>query len=276
MPLVSSSKTLIALAHRVIRFKARTTKLQEEINGEEVKTDDVTSPPTTFFKFRQLPVEVRRAIWEVSLPAPRVFEPEGYNDDDELLDYEEGKPTRFIREWAPPRMRGACREAYAVCMSAGRFTFGWFRNSSIRGLWFNDKHDAVYFSHYRQWDRAQVRGVQTICVSTEIALTDLAYKGFEHANLAACRRLIVALHPKMLYPIEEVTLEDLPGTKPVFRAMKDDDIIGPHKLEVARFPELAGKPFLTWGELRSVLQNARHKTVVTNAEKPGFYKGPSR
>ncbi|GKT48099.1 uncharacterized protein ColSpa_08280 [Colletotrichum spaethianum] len=266
------SQSLVSLAGKIARIKARVKKLEDEISAEKPKSEDGASATKTFPKFRQLPVEIRRAIWEASLPASRVFEPTG--DDEELFSYKEGKPTRFIREWAPPRMRGACREAYAVCMSVGRFTFGCFKNSRIRGLWFNDKHDAVYFSHYWQWDYTRVCGVQTIYLSPKIALTELVHKNCWDANLAACRRLVVALHPGMLSPAAEVTPEDLPGTKPVFRAMTDDDIIGPHQLKAASFPEFADKEFITWGELRLVLQNLRQKMITANAEKPDFYKGP--
>ncbi|KAK2019873.1 hypothetical protein LZ32DRAFT_652468 [Colletotrichum eremochloae] len=175
----------MSLAEKISRFLKAHIKVPEEVYK-------IISQPKTFTKFRQLPDEIRRAIWKASLPAPRVFEPKVY--DNELDNYEEGKPTRFIREWkTPPRMKGACRETYAVCMSLGRFTFGRFKNSSIRGFWFNDEHDAVYFSRYGQWDGNRVRGIQTVYVSTDIALTELIGKGFENDNLTACRHLIVTL-----------------------------------------------------------------------------------
>ncbi|KAK2038360.1 hypothetical protein LZ31DRAFT_635449 [Colletotrichum somersetense] len=172
-------------------------------------------------------------------------------------------------------MRGACREAYAVCMSLGRFTFGWFKNSSIRSLWFNDKYDAVYFPHYRQWDCTRVRGVQTVYVGIDIALTELTREGFKHHNLSACRRLVVALDPEMLALNEYITQDVLPGTKPGFRAMKDHDLIGPHRL-ATDFPEVASKEFIIWGDLRSVLETTRKRVIDANTKNLVLYKGPIR
>ncbi|KAK2025718.1 hypothetical protein LX32DRAFT_702895 [Colletotrichum zoysiae] len=263
------NKTLVEI---ISRLEAK-IKVLEEANDENPNSDNQNSPKT-FPQFRQFPIEIRRAVWEASLPTPRVFEPKVYDGDntEEPKSYNLGKPTRFYREWAPPKMRGACREAYAVCMSLGRFTFGWFKNSSIRSLWFNDKYDAVYFSHYRQWDCTRVRGVQTVYVGIDIALTELTREGFKHDNLSACRRLVVALDPEMLALNEYIPLDGPPGTKPVFRAMKDHDLIGPHQL-ATDFPEVAGKEFLTWGDLRSILEKTRTRVMDANTENRVLYKG---
>ncbi|KAF5516457.1 hypothetical protein CGCS363_v000432 [Colletotrichum siamense] len=60
---------------------------------------------TTLHRFRELPPEIRRGIWDLALPPPRVYEPEASSTD--VM-----KPVKFLTEFPPPAMREACREAY--------------------------------------------------------------------------------------------------------------------------------------------------------------------
>ncbi|KAK1691000.1 hypothetical protein BDP55DRAFT_627677 [Colletotrichum godetiae] len=79
-------------------------------------------------------------------------------------------------------------------------------------------------------------------------------------------------------PIASVNMDELPRKLPVFRTVRDDDVIaqtlGVEGVLAARFPELDGRNHLTWAELRDMLLKTREGKILANADKPGIYKGP--
>lgn len=174
----------------------------------------------SFPRFKKLPPEIRRKIWVEALPAPRIYEPDN-NDEYWSLD----KGTRFFHEYYPPRVRQTCKEAYEACMSVGRFTFGCFGNSNIRGLWYNDTRDAIYYATLGQWYGTNLKAPQKMIISVEIALDEFLKTAFEDEKFAACRHLVVALFIDRYLPIGSIMTDDLARLDPLLRFMKDDDNI---------------------------------------------------
>ncbi|KAK1636437.1 hypothetical protein BDP81DRAFT_394132 [Colletotrichum phormii] len=200
-------------------------------------------------QFKKFPAEIRRKIWLSALPSPRIYEP------DNMAEYWSfDKPTRFLHEYSPPRVREACKEAYEACMSVGHFTFGCFRNTNIRGLWFNDTQDAIYYATLEQWYQTELKASEKTIISIEVALDVFLETGFENESFAACRHLVVALYIDSRCPIASVHMDELPRKLSVFRA-------------------LDGRNYLTWAELRDMLLKTREGKILANAGKPGIYKG---
>ncbi|KAL0938688.1 uncharacterized protein CTRU02_205298 [Colletotrichum truncatum] len=211
--------------------------------------EDLEVPATSLSRFGKLPAEIRCAIWRASLPPPRVYEPHLRGIDADL------KPTKFFEEWAPPEMRESCREAYNICMSAGKFRFGYFENSHVRGLWYNNDVDAIYYSCQDQLGSNCLDGIKNIYTSMDMALSGdcVDVLIYDH-GLHLCQRLVVAMWPK--YPMRpEILSRILEMTKPTFRRIRDQDIVGINEYDNQDYPEGAEGAPITWGEVKQVLQN---------------------
>jgi hypothetical protein len=89
----------------------------------------------SFPKFQELPLEVRRFIWELALPGPRIFE--AYYDNQNNLEIVVPHNVK------PPLIRGACKEAWKVTEKHGQFILGYY-GARIGGKWFNPNKDMVY------------------------------------------------------------------------------------------------------------------------------------
>ncbi|KXH44779.1 hypothetical protein CNYM01_02244 [Colletotrichum nymphaeae SA-01] len=219
-----------------------------------------------FPQFKKLPPEIQRKIWLEALPAPRIYEP---NDNATWISNDH--PTRFYREFLPPRVREACKDAYDACMSVGRFTFGYFDNSNIRGLWYNEMQDAVYYVTCDQWYGNRLMGLRKIYISVEVALFIFLDEGFTTKAFGACRHLVVALYLDKRHEIGENETDHFTTTVPVFRAMRDDDIMAKVS-ELAddlaeTFPELLKKQFLTWADVKGMLLQTREKLILESSDK---------
>ncbi|KAK1723983.1 hypothetical protein CaCOL14_003056 [Colletotrichum acutatum] len=227
----------------------------------------------SFPQFKKLPPEIRRKIWVEALPAPQIYEPDSHEGN-----WYSDKGTRFFHEYYYTRVREACKEAYEACMSFGRFTFGCFGNSNIRGLWYNDARDAIYYATLGQWHGTNLKASRKMIISVEIALDEFLKTGFEDEKFAACRHLVVALFIDRYLPIGSIMTDDLARMEPLLRAMKDDANIAQTAscsgIIANRFPELAGKDYLTWAEVRGMLLKTREERILANAGKPKMYKRP--
>ncbi|KXH50790.1 hypothetical protein CSIM01_01639 [Colletotrichum simmondsii] len=229
-----------------------------------------------FPQFKKLPAEIQRKIWLEALPAPRIYEP---NDNAIWISCDH--PTRFYREYSPPRVREACKDAYDACMSVGRFTFGYFDNSNIRGLWYNEMQDAVYYATGDQWISTMLQGLRKIYISIEVALHVFLDDGFSTQTFGACRHLVVTLYLDKRREIGEHETDKFTTTVPVFRAMRDDDIMA-RVSEVPSdhrwsFPELLKQRFLTWADVKGMLLQKREEAILESLEEPWnvwMNKGP--
>ncbi|KAI3538384.1 hypothetical protein CSPX01_09521 [Colletotrichum filicis] len=220
-----------------------------------------------FPQFQKLPAEIKRKIWIEALPTPRIYEP-----DNRAMWISFNHPTRFYREYYPPRVRETCKDAYYACMSVGRFTFGYFDNSNIRGLWYNETQDAVYYATCDQWFNTPLKGLRKIYISMEVAISIFLDQGFRSQTFEACRHLVVALYLDKRCEIGDVKTDDFATTAPVFRAMRDDDIMV-EKVDLTpylagRFPELLEKKFLTWADFKSVLLQKREEAIFESLGEP--------
>ncbi|SPJ78033.1 uncharacterized protein FTOL_06422 [Fusarium torulosum] len=121
-----------------------TTVSQDEItpqSGVSQTTDSqlpnttVAATPKTFPRFKELPAELRKAIWELSLSQPRVFWP----NDERAGKYFTG--VNFAHK--PPAMRQVCQESRQVSQARGGFTFG-HDESIMEGLWFDYFSNILY------------------------------------------------------------------------------------------------------------------------------------
>ncbi|KAK1536097.1 hypothetical protein CPAR01_09639 [Colletotrichum paranaense] len=229
-----------------------------------------------FPQFQKLPAEIKRRIWIEALPAPRIYEPDNRGP---WISF--NHPTRFYREYYPPRVRETCKDAYDACMSVGHFTFGYFDNSNIRGLWYNKTQDAVYYATCDQWFNTPLKGLRKIYVSMEVAISIFFDQGLRTQTFEDCRHLVVALYLDKRREIGDVITDDFATTAPVFRAMRDEDIMVA-KVDLTyylagRFPELLEKEFLTWADFKSVLLQKREEIILENSNEPWnawMKKGP--
>ncbi|KXH57750.1 hypothetical protein CSAL01_05901 [Colletotrichum salicis] len=241
--------------------------------GEEDHSHLVYIGAIEFPQFKKFPTEIRRKVWLSALPSPQIYEP-----DNTAEYWYFDKPTRFLHEHSPPRVREVCKEAYEACMSVGHFTFGCFGNTNIRDLWFNDTQDAIYYATLEKWYQTELKASKKTIISIEVALDVFLETGFENESFAACRHLVVALYIDSRCPIASVHMDELPRKLPVCRAVRDDDIItqtlGVKNIIAARNPELDGRNYLTWAELKDMLLKTREGKILANADKPGIYKGP--
>ncbi|KAF4873000.1 hypothetical protein CGCSCA1_v007867 [Colletotrichum siamense] len=181
---------------------------------------EAPQPATTFPQFRQLPPEIRDAIWRAALPPPRIYEP----DTSSPLAGNPKYPTQFFRTWRPPTVREACKEAYDVCNSVGEYKYGYW-GGHMRGIWINIFTDAVYFACEIQYEQSELLEVDTIYLSSDCALRSPDCRNFLMSDrFDACSRLVVAIYPPGSW---EMDVETLRGTDPVFRRITDEtELIG--------------------------------------------------
>lgn len=167
-------------------------------------------------------------------------------------------------------MRAACREAYNVCMAAGRFRFGYFDGSSVRGLWYNNDADAVYFAKEDMW-RHPLGDIKNIYVGTEIVLDPAHLSAFiADCDMTSWSRFIVAVDPKALG-----SETDVEGTEPFFRPMKDEDVVGFQKKLTGILPDDVSERLITWADLRLFLQDyLKYQPVMPRLEAVEVFRRP--
>ncbi|KAF6828656.1 hypothetical protein CMUS01_08501 [Colletotrichum musicola] len=216
---------------------------------------------TEFHRFQELPPEIRRLIWRASLPPARIYEP--VQGICAFVDFLSSRPTRFVREWSPPAMRAACREAYGVCMAAGRFRFGYFDGSSVRGVWYNNDLDAVYYASDDNW-RHPLGDIRNIYVGADIALDPAQFARFvADCDVSSCSKLVVAVDPRL----QSYEATDFEGTEPFFRPMRDDDIVGLRQTPAGSLPDDVNKSTVTWADLKLILQDhLKYQLVMPRLE----------
>ncbi|GKT48098.1 uncharacterized protein ColSpa_08279 [Colletotrichum spaethianum] len=205
---------------------------------------DLEIPANSFPRFLHFPPEIRRMIWEASLPPGRIYEPKTYNS---WITYDT-RPVQFYQHWAPPVMREACREAYTVCMENGSFRFGYFggmRPGLMRGIWFNNDLDAVYLHTYEQWHYFHLLGIKNVCISDTIALDP--YQCQHIFGCLSCDRVIIAY-----YPVGTPAYEQLTKTYPVFRSIRNEnEVVAMQQVD----PEdLDADLEITWKEHKATLE----------------------
>ncbi|CAI0646273.1 unnamed protein product [Colletotrichum noveboracense] len=226
---------------------------------------------TTFHRFRELPPEIRRGIWNLALPPPRVYEPEASSTD--VL-----KPVKFLTEFPPPAMREACREAYGVCMSRGCFQSGYW-GSRMRGIWYNVFTDAIYYACEMQCTRTQIETPATIYLSADCALRSPNCRDFLMSpKFDYCERLIVAVYPPGSW---EMDAKELRGTEPVFRKIKDEESVGYHGFDDTDWPmeerqvvegyDAPESDVIGWEDAKEVILNIfeRRKGILREINEEG-------
>ncbi|KAM0266007.1 hypothetical protein ACHAPA_007366 [Fusarium lateritium] len=115
----------------------QTASFQSMYTTATVTTETATTEmatPNTFPRFKELPAEIRRQIWALSLSEPRVFWP----TEEVLSDYFVGVSVSH----KPPAMRQVCLEARQVSQARGVFAFG-SHGSIMKGLWFDFFSDII-------------------------------------------------------------------------------------------------------------------------------------
>ncbi|KAF9879719.1 hypothetical protein CkaCkLH20_02530 [Colletotrichum karsti] len=223
-----------------------------------------------FHGFPKLPPEIRRAIWEAALPPPNICQPVG--ERQAASDWHSERPTKFKNTWKPPTIRAACREAYEVTMSRGRFRFGYYHDSGIRGLWFNDSTDAVYISRPQQLEYNHFPDVHNIYLGACLALdSTLCWNFINNDEFDSCRRLVIALDPKG--PVGFVRMMT---TTPKFWTMQDHDCLGKHAFNGNDYPAGAKSRHITLGQARQVLLHFFKKRQESRLQmgRTDFYQGP--
>ncbi|KAK2769402.1 hypothetical protein CKAH01_01009 [Colletotrichum kahawae] len=123
---------------KTIESQASTIQRLAEVRAASKCNFGRTMPATTFPRFSQLPLEVRKLVWEMALPDARVFMPY-QNDQDQIT-------LCFTSEHKTPTMRAACKEAWLVTEKNGRFAFG-YKHTRAHGFWFNPRRDIVFVQH---------------------------------------------------------------------------------------------------------------------------------
>ncbi|KAF4953991.1 hypothetical protein FSARC_12279 [Fusarium sarcochroum] len=115
-------------------------RLNAEVGPSKADEDFDTRPATTFHKFKELPVELRVTIWNLSMREPRVFRLKR-------------PPGNMTMEWVPfvfvhkpPPSTQACRESRAVSQVNGYQLFG-LLNSVYKSLWFSPPTDIFYWDY---------------------------------------------------------------------------------------------------------------------------------
>jgi hypothetical protein len=98
-------------------------------------SSQVTSTPTTFPKFKELPGEIRSQIWVHAIQNDsRIFYPTHYDHDREL------PHVAFAHK--PPPIRQVCRESRQISQKRGMFIFGTDRTTR-KALWFDTFNDIM-------------------------------------------------------------------------------------------------------------------------------------
>jgi hypothetical protein len=96
----------------------------------------VTSTPTTFPKFKELPGEIRSQIWVQAIQNDsRIFYPTHYDCDRQL------PHVAFAHK--PPPIRQVCHESRQISQKRGMFIFGTDRTTR-KALWFDTFNDIMY------------------------------------------------------------------------------------------------------------------------------------
>ncbi|KAF9879721.1 hypothetical protein CkaCkLH20_02532 [Colletotrichum karsti] len=231
--------------------EAQTTMTKAmEIQAEIVKRQRMTildsrgsslpSPGGAFTRFTQLPPEIRKMIWEMALPGPRLFYLHRDSEDTVTV-----SPIQ-----RPPPMRAACREAWSVTEGHGYFEFG-FNATRTWGIWFNPTKDIVFTDYLdTPWEFPKIQNIglhsdsffsRGKCISQ----LELAMEGLTH-----CRKIVVITRPG--YDEEYEQCSNLR-----FFSLQDDDLIWstdyrPHIYEVQ-------DNGVTWGSMKQGLTQLYHE-----------------
>ncbi|KAM0246303.1 hypothetical protein ACHAP5_004776 [Fusarium lateritium] len=96
-----------------------------------------TATSKTFPRFKELPAEIRRQIWELSLSEPRIFWPNYEVHNENFVG------VSFSHK--PPLMRQVCMEARQVSQARGVVSFG-SHGSIMKGLWFDFFSDIIFMN----------------------------------------------------------------------------------------------------------------------------------
>ncbi|KAF4825753.1 hypothetical protein CGCSCA5_v000292 [Colletotrichum siamense] len=156
-------------------------------------------PLTTFPRFSRLPPEIRKSVWEMTLPDPRVFVPYE-NDQDQIA---------LRQAYKPPAVRAACKEAWLVTEEKGRFAFG-YKHTRTHGFWFNPSRDIVFVRHDEMSGDVEeaIKSARTQNIATEwceFASEDSCFSMMVWAReLPDCLKLIVTTLPQLRVPIETI------------------------------------------------------------------------
>lgn len=154
---------------------------------------------TTFPRFSRLPPEIRKSVWEMTLPDPRVFVPYE-NDQDQIA---------LRQAYKPPAVRAACKEAWLVTEEKGRFAFG-YKHTRTHGFWFNPSRDIVFVRHDEMSGDVEeaIKSARTQNIATEwceFASEDSCFSMMVWAReLPDCLKLIVTTLPQLRVPIETI------------------------------------------------------------------------
>ncbi|KAF4928585.1 hypothetical protein CGCVW01_v001934 [Colletotrichum viniferum] len=156
-------------------------------------------PVTTFPCFSRLPPEIRKSIWGMTLPDPRVFVPYE-NDQDQIA---------LRQAYKPPAVRAACKEAWLVTEEKGRFAFG-YKHTRTHGFWFNPSRDIVFVRHDEMSDDVE-EAIKSACTQNiatewcEFASEDSCFSMMVWAReLPDCLKLIATTLPQLRVHIETI------------------------------------------------------------------------
>ncbi|CAI0646275.1 unnamed protein product [Colletotrichum noveboracense] len=156
-------------------------------------------PVTTFPRFSRMPPEIRKSVWEMTLPDARVFVPYE-NDQDQIA---------LRQAYKPPAVRAACKEAWLVTEEKGRFAFG-YKHTRIHRFWFNPSKDIVFVRYDEVSDDVEeaIKSARTQNIALqwyEFFSQRTCVSRMEWArDYLKCRKLIVTIRPQVMRSVEDI------------------------------------------------------------------------
>ncbi|KAF4841699.1 hypothetical protein CGCSCA4_v009210 [Colletotrichum siamense] len=184
---------------KTIEFQASTIQRLAESRAASKCDFGRAMPATTFPRFRQLPPEIRKSVWEMALPDSRVFMP--YKDNDLHI--------ALALDHKPPAIRSACKEAWVVTEENGEFAFGW-ESTRTHGFWFNTSRDIVFVQRDELSDGVEsaIKAAHTQNIATEWfdfrTKSSCAQSIIWARDKLKCRKLIVTIIPQPLGSVEDI------------------------------------------------------------------------
>lgn len=177
-----------------------------------------------FPKFESLPIDIRVDIWTMALPAGRIWDV--YDDGDD-------EKPRFHNPRPPPRIRGACREAWRVTEANGCWALDY--------MWFNKYRDVFLVPDGLDCSFMSLSLVEKLLPSVHTIAVDEREHSIDllFTHLYGRGTVIFVFHFTCKMPIERATYRT-----PHFYTLREGDSID------HRYTPLNTSAERTWGGFR--------------------------
>ncbi|KAK1464291.1 hypothetical protein CMEL01_13052 [Colletotrichum melonis] len=213
-------------------------------------------PPLTagFPQFCRLPMELRKIIWQMTLPDSRVFEP-----------YDIEHRPRLRKRFEPPAILAVCKESRKVANEHGTFIFGW-EKSIGESVWFNPKKDVVIME-----DAQIFVGLWPALLKSQVEILAFHWTYFRSheqvedlwdciRDVPSCRRVIILYRSpsNYIYSDEKV---------PKLFSLKPSDIVLGSAMEWMSFDDFERvEEGITWEEFKREMEDLWRRRHVGKDE----------